>query len=379
MADLNQESLLAHKRTFMEFLDPENPKSRYMQRISAMVDADKHRLLIDLSDLRSFDPHLARRLIRTPGELYPALVSAVEDAVKLAHPKHLLESAATGVGGGEVSVGFEGPFGFHQLSPRELLSPFLNSLVCVHGIVTKCSSVRPKVVRSVHYCPNTGAFSSREYRDVTALTGLPTPAIYPTKDDKGNILVTEFGLCRYRDHQAMAMQEMPENAPAGQLPRSLDVLLEDDLVDACKPGDRVAIVGIYKAAPMRATGTISGTFRTVLVACNVMQLSKDAVAPRMTAADVRAVRALAARSDAWGVVGESLAPSICGHAWVKKALALLLLGGVEKNLPNGTHIRGEYVEARGYGVGGGGGVPGSLHLWARVGQEGPGPAAAGRG
>ncbi|CAI7868868.1 unnamed protein product [Closterium sp. NIES-54] len=341
MADLNQESLLAHKRTFMEFLDPENPKSRYMQRISAMVDADKHRLLIDLSDLRSFDPHLARRLIRTPGELYPALVSAVEDAVKLAHPKHLLESAATGVGGGEVSVGFEGPFGFHQLSPRELLSPFLNSLVCVHGIVTKCSSVRPKVVRSVHYCPNTGAFSSREYRDVTALTGLPTPAIYPTKDDKGNILVTEFGLCRYRDHQAMAMQEMPENAPAGQLPRSLDVLLEDDLVDACKPGDRVAIVGIYKAAPMRATGTISGTFRTVLVACNVMQLSKDAVAPRMTAADVRAVRALAARSDAWGVVGESLAPSICGHAWVKKALALLLLGGVEKNLPNGTHIRGD--------------------------------------
>ncbi|GJP32195.1 hypothetical protein CLOM_g16792 [Closterium sp. NIES-68] len=337
MADLNQESLLAHKRTFMEFLDPENPKARYMQRINAMVDAGKHRLLIDLSDLRSFDPQLARRLIRTPGELYPALVSAVEDAVRMAHPKHLLESVVSG----EVSVGFQGPFGFHQLSPRELLSPFLNSLVCVHGIVTKCSSVRPKVVRSVHYCPATGAFSSREYRDVTALTGLPTPAIYPTKDDKGNILVTEFGLCRYRDHQAMAMQEMPENAPAGQLPRSLDVLLEDDLVDCCKPGDRVAVVGIYKAAPMRATGSISGTFRTVLVACNVMQLSKDAVAPKMTASDVRAVRALAARSDAWGVVGESLAPSICGHPWVKKALALLLLGGVEKNLPNGTHIRGD--------------------------------------
>jgi DNA replication licensing factor MCM3 len=36
------------------------------------------------------------------------------------------------------------------------------------------------------------------------------------------------------------------------------VVLEDDLRDACKPGDRVAVSGIYKPVPPRANGSISG-------------------------------------------------------------------------------------------------------------------------
>ena len=48
------------------------------------------------------------------------------------------------------------------------------------------------------------------------------------------------------DSQGLHLQEAPENSEVGQLPRAVDILVTNDLVDKVKPGDRVQVVGVYK-------------------------------------------------------------------------------------------------------------------------------------
>jgi len=43
------------------------------------------------------------------------------------------------------------------------------------------SLVRPKIMRSVHYCPATKKTLERKYTDLTSLDAFPSSAIYPTK------------------------------------------------------------------------------------------------------------------------------------------------------------------------------------------------------
>uniref|UniRef100_A0A452ZCK7 DNA replication licensing factor MCM3 n=4 Tax=Aegilops tauschii subsp. strangulata TaxID=200361 RepID=A0A452ZCK7_AEGTS len=332
--DVNEEAMAANKRAFLDFLDQDVGKGVYMQAVRDMVQSKRHRLTIGMDDLRNHNLDLARRVIRSPGEFMQPASDAVTEVARNLDPKFLKE-------GERVLVGFTGPFGFHRVTPRDLMSSFIGTMVCVEGIVTKCSLVRPKVVKSVHYCPATAAFMSREYRDITSFVGLPTGSVYPTRDENGNLLVTEYGMCQYKDHQTLSMQEVPENAAPGQLPRTVDVIVEDDLVDCCKPGDRVSIVGLYKALPGKSKGSVSGVFRTVLIANNVSLLNKEANAPVYTREDLKRMKEISRRNDTFDLLGNSLAPSIYGHIWIKKAVVLLMLGGVEKNLKNGTHLRGD--------------------------------------
>lgn len=96
------------------------------------------------------------------------------------------------------------------------------------------SEVREKVVKSVHYVPKTGQQMERQYSDYTSLSGRKTTSVYPKEDENKNSSITEFGLSTYNDYQQVTLQEMPERAPAGQMPNSVDVILLKELVGEIK-------------------------------------------------------------------------------------------------------------------------------------------------
>ena len=77
-----------------------------------------------------------------------------------------------------------------------------------------------------------------------------------------------------------------------------------------------------------------------MVGISVQKLTRENTV-KVTVAEVQEIRRLAARKDILNILAASLAPSIYGHDLVKRGLVLQMFGGMEKNLANGTHLRGD--------------------------------------
>ncbi|KJH46888.1 MCM2/3/5 family protein [Dictyocaulus viviparus] len=135
-------------------------------------------------------------------------------------------------------------------------------------------------------------------------------------------------------------KELPECAPAGQLPRSVDVIADNDLADLVNPGDRVRVIGLYRVLPNKQNGYSSGSFRSIVISNNIQLLSKEASLD-FNPEDVRNIRKISRKKDVFELISHSLAPSIWGLDEVKKAILCLLLGGCEKILDNGSRLRGD--------------------------------------
>ncbi|KAK2188881.1 hypothetical protein NP493_117g07014 [Ridgeia piscesae] len=335
MAEEDDQRFREIQREYLDFLDDDEDQGVYQQKVRDMISDNESRLLVNINDLRRKNPKRALELVNNSFEEQVAFHRALKEFVALADPVYSKQHE-------EFFVALEGSFGDKHLTPRSVTSKYLGNMVCVEGIVTKCSLVRPKIVRSVHYCPATKKTMERKYTDMTSLDPYPSTAAYPTKDDDGNLLETEYGLSSYKDHQTFTLQEMPEKSPAGQLPRSVDIVADNDLVDRCKPGDRVQVVGMYRCLPGKKNGYTTATFRTILIANNIAHLSKEA-APHFTAKDVAKIRKFSKQKkmDVFETLSRSLAPSIHGHEYIKKAILCMLLGGNEKVLDNGTRLRGD--------------------------------------
>ena len=339
----------AIRRHFLSFFEDDAFTEKYNGRVRDMMAGGKNRLLLDIGDLLDFTAeegpgYLGRGLQREPGKFLPLAEMAVHDVVQRHQADYLKQDYRTRA----VHVGLSGPVG-EVMTPRDVFARHINTLVAVEGIVTRQSPLHPRVLETVHYCGATNKFTRKQYRDqLTPMLDsqhLPTVNVMPKTDKEGNPLRTELGLSSFMDSQCLVLQEAPESAPQGQLPRQVEVRLDDDLVDSVKPGDRIVVVGMY-AAYTNDEAKGKG-WKQLLLANHLHHLTLAAKVPRLLATHADWLKLFRdetlARHGPQGVVralGRSIAPNICGLEREKMAVLLQLVGGVERRAHH-SHVRGD--------------------------------------
>ena len=103
-----------------------------------MIDNKGNRLVISINDLRNQNRERALALLQTSFEEISAFQRALKEFVGSIDATFAKESE-------DFYIGFEGSFGSKHVTPRTLTATNLGNLVCLEGIITKCSLVRPKV------------------------------------------------------------------------------------------------------------------------------------------------------------------------------------------------------------------------------------------
>uniref|UniRef100_A0A4W6DQL8 DNA helicase MCM9 n=1 Tax=Lates calcarifer TaxID=8187 RepID=A0A4W6DQL8_LATCA len=149
-----------------------------------------------------------------------------------------------------------------------------------------------------------------------------------------------------RDYQEIKIQEQVQRLSVGCIPRSMVVVLEEDLVDICKSGDDVTVYGVMC---QRWKPFYDGTRCDVelVLKANNIEVNNQQAAAALLMKDVQQEF-----EDFWDgykydpIAGRnqillSLCPQVFGMYVIKLAVAMVLAGGVQRIDSSGTKIRGE--------------------------------------
>ena len=329
---------------------------------SIIQDATKKnlsRVTIDINRMRESDPSLVKMVLKNPLKIIPLMEKKLDEISTGFKGEKVQSNTIQSKKEEKMHLNLQGMLGTHLVSPRGLTAELTNQYVGVQGIVTRISEVRSKLIYSVHYCEETKKGNIKEYNDqmkiaestntygqplngnfeVGKASGFMNNAI-PQRDINHNPLTLEYGHSKFKNNQTILLQEPPERTPLGQLPRSVEVILEGDLVDKVKPGDRIQVNGVFKTISTMSTNT-SGSVKTVLIGTNIQTLNNDIQQNEFTGEDLKRIRELSKQRNVFDVLANSIAPGIYGHQDIKRALVSQLLGGNETNLEDGTHLRGD--------------------------------------
>jgi replicative DNA helicase Mcm len=324
-----------YRDLFIEFLTSfkdDRGKIKYIEKINEMIAYRKKSIIIEFIDLLSFNENLADQIINNTKSILPILESALYDYLLQLDPTYEKEVD-------RLHVRIVNIPKVSQL--RKIRSSDINKLVAIDGILVKATPIKERVYKATfkHLHPDCmQEFEWPEDGEMPEILEMPTVCPKCGKPGQFKLIPEKTKLV---DWQKAVIQERPEEVPSGQLPRQLEIILEDDLVDSARPGDRVKVTGILEIKQdsqiKRGTKAVFDIYMKV----NSIEVSQK-VLDEVTISEEDEKRIKELAKDPWirERIIASIAPSIYGHWEIKEALALALFGGVPKNQPD-SRIRGD--------------------------------------
>ncbi|XP_052193198.1 probable DNA helicase MCM9 isoform X2 [Diospyros lotus] len=187
------------------------------------------------------------------------------------------------------------------------------------------------------------------YPELETRNTLPQPLSCPSQGSKiceGTSFQFVEGSTVCHDYQEIKIQESTQVLGVGAIPRSIPIILMDDLVDIVKAGDDIIVTGVLSAKWSSVLKDVRCDLDPVLIANHVRrtnELKSDIDIPDDVVMTIKQfwLKFKDAPLKGRNAVLRGICPQIFGLFTVKLAVALTLIGGVQHVDASGTKIRGE--------------------------------------
>lgn len=313
------DKFLTFYRRYYDDRDNDTTGSTAILKLADRYPGDQTALEIDWSDLYNYDAALADDVLESPDEM----LDLAEEALGLYDVP--VDKDLSGANVRLVNLPEDA-----QCTPKEVSDEDAQKLRAIQGQVNKRSQRRGRFVSIVFECERCGTRTTviqngEDRQNPHECQGCERQGPFRPLKDKSETI----------NDQLIRVQLPPEKS-TGRSNATLDLRLEEDLVNTVEPGDRVTVNGVLERE-FRSDESTLYDFTSTANSIEIQETDFEDIEYDEHLDEIREIAA----NNPFEKIRESIAPTIHGYDLYKTAIGLQMFGGTRKELPDGSIERGD--------------------------------------
>ena len=222
---------------------------------------------------------------------------------------------------------------------RQLKASQIGSLQTIKGIVVKMTDVKPFLKVASYSCDVCGYETYQVNNQRTYMPLLDCQSEQCRNNRSHGDIMQINRASKFLSFQEITIQEPTNEVPTGHVPRSIKISCFGSTTRKCAPGDMIIVTGIYLPRMIDNSRFKSKLIHDTYI--EAYKIEKEKKGYKEIKINPEMINILKKNGNTFYLnLARSIAPEIFGMEDIKKALLLLLVGGVDKNMSDGMKIRG---------------------------------------